>query len=153
MPAPLKTSVFVGAGELRGPFLVVDPGARCGIAMVGADGAMRLNTAALDELADALGLALTDAAFVVCEDFHLVGGRALQQSGSSMPSAQGIGMCRLACEWTDKALFLAPPICKRAGHKALNAAGRAAYESARNDHERDAADIAGFVLRELRRTA
>lgn len=160
MPEPLKAAALRGLGEPRGSFLVVDPGGRCGVALI--DAAWDVYTVQLDELAGDLHHSLwmprvygppdACAAFVVCEDFSLAGGRAgAVQAGSKMPSSQGIGMCRVACEWTDTPLFLMPPNCKRAGHQALDAAGRAAYEAARNDHERDVVDISGFVLREVRR--
>lgn len=159
MPEPLKAAALRGLGEPRGSFLVVDPGGRCGFASVVPDHRHMpyfVASLPLDALASELRACLHDVdqdiAFVVCEDYSLDGGRAgAVQAGSKMPSSQGIGMCRVACEWTDTPLFLVPRNCKRAGHQALDAAGRAAYEAARNDHERDVVDIAGFVLREVRR--
>lgn len=160
MPEPLKALALRGLGEPRGWFLVVDPGKRTGIACVnmhaGGTGDIQTNVARLDELPAVLGVLrgrANEHAFVVCEDYHLLSGKAMQQSGSDMPSAQGIGMCRTACEWTDTPLYLVEPGCKRAGHQALDAAGRAAYAACRSDHERDVVDIAGFVLREMRRPA
>lgn len=165
MPSPLKATALRGLGEPRGWFLVVDPGKRTGVAVVcvreNAAGSrytrIITNVAALDELPGVLRHLQTGPGFeeswtfVVCEDYHLLGGRAMQQSGSDMPSSQGIGMCRTACEWTDTPLYLVPPNIKRAGHQALDAEGRAAYDDCRNDHERDVVDIAGYVLREMRR--
>lgn len=156
MAQPSKAEALRGLGEPRGWFLVIDPGKRTGIAMVSTRWNIVMDTCPLDELPGMLsslmeGWSKAPPAFVVCEDYHLLSGKARQQSGSDMPSSQGIGMCRVACDWTDTPLFLVPPNCKRAGHQALNAAGRAAYDAARNDHERDVVDIAGFVLREMRR--
>lgn len=160
MPEPLKAAALRGLGEPRDSFLVVDPGGRCGVGIITPVGTpARIDyvaaTAPLDDLSGWLRSMLyphSIASFVVCEDFSLAGGRAgAVQAGSKMPSPQGIGMCRVACEWTDTALFLVPPNCKRAGHQALDAAGRLAYEAARSDHERDVVDIAGYVLREVRR--
>lgn len=159
MPEPLKALALRGLGEPRGSLLVVDPGKATALNVVLPGGHMRTNKAALDELPLALHGLLQPSldgdavAFVVCEDYHLLSGKAMQQSGSSMPSSQGIGMCRTACEWTDTPLYLVPPNIKRAGHQALDAAGRDAYAACRNDHERDVVDIAGFVLREMRRPA
>lgn len=160
MPEPLKAAALRGIGEPRGSFLVVDPGGRCGVAIAtpsSRDFKYGASTMSLDELPTYLRAVLMKRetfpiSYVVCEDYSLDGGRAgAVQAGSKMPSSQGIGMCRVACEWTDTPLFLVPRNCKRAGHQALDAAGRAAYEAARNDHERDVVDIAGFVLREVRR--
>lgn len=157
MPEPLKVSTLVGAGEPRGSFLVVDPGLKCGVAHVDSGSHYHVVSTPLEELPFVLRRALNvynelgPATFVVCEDFHLLGGKARQQAGSIMPSSQGIGMCRVACEWTDTPLYLTQPGCKRAGEKALDAAGRAARAACRNDHERDVVDIAGFVLREMSR--
>lgn len=156
MPSPLKAAALHGLGEPRGWFLVVDPGKRTGVAVVDAPSQIATSTLPLDELPDTLQAFMRRScppAFVVCEDFHLLGGKAMQQSGSPMPSAIGIGMLRTACDWTDIALYLVPPNIKRAGHQALDAAGRAAYAACRNDHERDVVDIAGYVLREMRRPA
>lgn len=155
MSAPLGAAALRGLGEPKGWFLVIDPGKRTGVAVVDpmrTVDPIRTNVAALDELSGLLGTFLQSVsapAFVVCEDYtqHAGPGR----SDPKMPSSQGIGMCRTACEWTDTPLFLAPPGCKRAGHQALDAAGRATYDACRNDHERDVVDIAGFVLREMRR--
>lgn len=159
MPSPpLDAAALRGLGEPKGSFLVVDPGKRTGTLMHGSAFSEPLRyghgSLPLDGLAAWLGAHLVrrecgPIAFVVCEDYtqHAGPGR----SDAKMPSSQGIGMCRTACEWTDTPLFLVPPGCKRAGHQALDAAGRAAYDACRNDHERDVVAISGYVLREMRR--
>ncbi len=60
-------------------------------------------------------------------------------------------MARMACHAASIPLYVVQRTSKRAGHQSLDAAGLAAWQAARNDHERDAVDIAGFVLREARR--
>lgn len=156
MSEPLKSAALRGLGEPRS-FLVVDPGGRCGVGCIwpGAKHlrlAYSVDTVSLADLVDWVRQFRNEPAFVACEDYTLAGGRAgAQQAGSKMPSAQGIGMCRAVCELEDVSMFLLPPNCKRAGHQALDAQGRAAYDAARNDHERDVVDLAGFVLREVRR--
>lgn len=151
MTPPLTAPDLVGLGEPTKPFLVVDPGKRTGVLIYTPlyNGPLKwaVNTAALDELPKVLGLEGLE--FVVCEDFKLRGGPHAGDAG--MTSAQGIGMCRMACYAAGVPLFLVPPICKRAGRMALDAAGLEARERCRNDHERDVVDITGFVLREMRR--
>ena len=171
---PSKNGALRGLGEPKRTIVVIDPGKRCGVCVYtpgavqwgsgGREVPFAVNTAALDELPgllhDLLFVGRPDVvgpdgiAFVACEDYHLVGGRlAQQQAGSDMPSAQGIGMCRVACEWTDTTMFLVQPNNKRAGFASLDAAGLAARASCRNDHERDAVDLTGYVLREMRRAS
>ena len=157
---PSKNGALRGLGEPRNlTFMVVDPGKRCGVCFYMTNEPNKpvysVNTAGLDELPGLLQvLKKPGIAFVACEDYHLVGGRlAQQQAGSDMPSAQGIGMCRVACEWTDTTMFLVQPNNKRAGFASLDAAGLAARASCRNDHERDAVDLTGYVLREMRRAS
>ncbi len=86
--------------------------------------------------------------FVVCEDFSL--GSAMRND-PKVPSAIGIGMCRVACEWTDTPLYLAPKNGKRAGQMYLESHkdrdGAEARAACRNDHERDVVDFVGYVLR------
>lgn len=149
MSAPTKNGALRGLGEPKGAILVVDPGTRCGICVLDPDIGYSVNTAQLDELPGLLRWMLPGPVFVVVEDYHLV--KAVVQMGSDMPSSQGIGMCRTACEWTDTQMFLVPPNIKRAGHQALDAKGMAAWRSCRNEHERDVVDITGYVLREMRR--
>lgn len=152
MTLPLTAPDLIGRGEPAEPFLVVDPGKSTGVLVyfppqVGCDAPLwAVNTASLDELPNVLTEAVS---FVVCEDFKLRGGPHAGDAG--MTSAQGIGMCRMACYAAGVPLFLVPPICKRAGRMALDAAGLEARERCRNDHERDVVDITGFVLREMRR--
>lgn len=152
MSAPLKAADLVGLGEPCGAFLVLDPGKTCGVALWGASyDTNRWWTVPLDGLPQTLRehTLLGDARFVVCENFVLRGGAG--NNDTSMPASQGIGMARMACYAAGVPLYLVPPICKRAGHMALDEQGRAAYAACRNDHERDVVDIAGFVLREVHR--
>lgn len=158
MTQPLTAPDLVGRGEPTKPFLVVDPGKRTGVLHYTPAGWLsiasnpepwlRVNTAELDELPSVLWGA-GDIGFVVCEDFKLRSGP--HAGDAQMAAPQGIGMCRMACYAAGVPLFLVPPICKRAGRMALDAAGLEARERCRNDHERDVVDITGFVLREMRR--
>lgn len=149
--SPIKNGALRGMGEPTGMLVVIDPGKRTGVAVYDPGTGYAVNTAGLDELPALLHELLPGPVFVACEDFHLTGGRAMQQSGSDMPSSRGIGMCQLACEWTDTPLILVQPGVKRAGFKALDADGLAARAACRNDHERDVVDLTGYVLREMRR--
>lgn len=153
---PLPSTALIGLGEPTRPFLVVDPGKRTGVmhytppnwgAYNNPEPFLRVNTAALDELPKVLERGAYE--FVVCEDFKLRGGPHAGDAG--MTSAQGIGMCRMACYAACVPLYLLPPICKRAGRMALDDAGKAARERCRNEHERDVVDLCGFALREMRR--
>lgn len=148
-PVPANAKTLRGLGE-PGRFLIVDPGKRCGIGLyTPAANGVDANTVPLDDLPHYL-LALlgvpgsSGVTFVVCEDYSLLGGN--RKNDPKMPSAQGIGMVKLACEMSDKLLYLAQPGCKRAGQTRRMAASR---EAARNDHERDVVDIAGYVIREM----
>jgi hypothetical protein len=153
MSPPLKNGALRGLGEPTGVLLAVDPGKRTGVCVYSEVGGYRVNTAALDELPGLLHTMLAGRAmsFVIVENFMLQSRSAVQQSGSDMPSSQGIGMCRVACEWTGTEMVLVTPQIKRAGHMSLDARGLAAWQAARNDHERDAVDIMGYALREMRR--
>lgn len=151
MTLPLTAPDLVGLGEPTGPFWVVDPGKTTGFLEYYRKPGWFIESFPLDELPAALhcGPGSSAPEFVVCEDFKLRGGPHAGDAG--MTSAQGIGMCRMACYAAGVPLFLVPPICKRAGRMALDAAGLEARERCRNDHERDVVDITGFVLREMRR--
>lgn len=142
---------LVGSGEPT-RFLAIDPGKRCGL-LYWTQGSYDTNTATLDELPEWLYSHVADSAFpldfVAIEAFSLTGGN--RRNDPSMPSSQGIGMARMACHAAGIPLYVVQRTSKRAGHQSLDAAGLAAWQSARNDHERDAVDIAGFVLREARR--
>lgn len=152
MSPPLKNGALRGLGEPTGWLLAIDPGKRTGVCIYDALGGYRVNTAALDELPGLLQqLLLGEPQLVIVENFMLQSRNAVQQSGSDMPSSQGIGMCRTACEWTGTEMVLVSPQIKRAGHMSLDARGLAAWQAARNDHERDAVDIMGYALREMRR--
>lgn len=152
MTVPLTSPALMGRGEPKGSFWVVDPGKTAGFLERRAEtGLWLVESFPLDELTATLlcGYGGPAPEFVVCEDFKLRGGPHAGDAG--MTSAQGIGMCRMACYAMGVPLFLVPPICKRAGRMALDAAGLEARERCRNDHERDVVDLCGFVLRELRR--
>jgi hypothetical protein len=143
-------------GELRGlgepksydTFISIDPGKRCGVCFYSQRQIQWTHTADLDDLPRWLR-AYLPVSYVICEDFSLRGG--VRNNDPSMPSSQGIGMCKTACDWTGTPLVLVQRTVKRAGHQALDAQGLAAYAAARNDHERDAVDIMGYALREMRR--
>lgn len=141
------------ATELRGggladrPFIVVDPGKRTGL-LAWERGVYTSWTCSLDELPDELLLLrLSTYAFAVVENYSLTGGN--RRNDPSMPAPVGIGMCRMACHTARVPLYSVQRNAKRAGHQALDAAGLAAWQRARNDHERDVVDLAGFVLREV----
>jgi hypothetical protein len=155
MAVPSKNGALRGLGEPKGTLVVIDPGKRTGVCVFHPAHGYTVNTAGLDELPLLLRvLLLNEPVLLACEDYHLVGGRlAQQQAGSDMPSAQGIGMCRVACEWTDTLMVLVQPNNKRAGHAALDARGLAAWQACRNPHERDAVDLCSYVLREMRRAS
>ncbi len=133
-------------------FLVVDPGKRCGWVWVGAteDGGYRIckpDTCSLDELPDLLISMLRGShAFVVCEDYTLRGGTA--RNDPKMPSAQGIGMCRAICEYAGCLMYLIQPN-QKAPMAWFRYADSKARDLCRNDHERDAVDLAVYVLRQL----
>lgn len=160
MSEPLPGSKLKCIGEPRGSILVVDPGNTCGIATVSPAPAplnwlWRSNTCRLDELPDLLREALYEPmgrgsgiALVACEDFTLHGGN--RRNAPKMPASQGIGMCRTACDWTDKPLFMIQPNCKTAGRKALDQRGAECREACRSEHARDAVDMAGWIFRQLR---
>jgi hypothetical protein len=150
-PAPTKNGALHGLGEPRGTLVVIDPGKRTGVCVYTPDTGYSVNTAHLDELPRLLGHLLPGPVLLACEDYSLRGG--VRNNDPSMPSAQGIGMCRTACDWTDTAMFLISPGNKRAGHMALDAQGLSAWQACRNDHERDTVDLTGYVLREMRRPA
>lgn len=135
--------------------LVVDPGKMCGwCRWEGGEwlvGSNHIGDPFFDLLSDFTCYFGGGVDRLVAESYHLLGHSARQQAGSDMPSAQAIGAMRYASWAHDCPLYLVAPGAKRAGHKALDDAGRAAYARARNDHERDAVDLTGFVLRECRR--
>lgn len=135
-------------------FLVVDPGKRTGLARVSFipdDAPYTVWTESLTDLPSTIMQLAPRVAFVVCEDYLLRGGRlAQQQAGSDMPSSLGIGICWGLCEALDTNLYLAAPGDKSAGHMSLDNVGANAYSRARNDHERDVVDLAGYVIREMR---
>jgi hypothetical protein len=145
-----KNGELRGLGEPEDGLLAIDPGKQCGFCVYDRCGLFHAWTVPLDEmprvLKEQIDLGLQH---VICEDFSLRGG--VRNNDPSMPSSQGIGMCKTACDWTDTPLVLVQRTAKRAGHQALDAQGLAAYAAARNDHERDAVDIMGFALREMRR--
>lgn len=151
MTAPRKASDLIGLGEPRGALLVLDPGKTTGTLLSYADWRhCTAGTRALDSLADYLAAVLlrgetVKPELVVCESFVLRGGAG--NNDCSMPASQGIGMARMVCHAAGVPLYLVPPNCKRAGHAALDEAGKAAYAACRNDHERDVVDLAGYVLR------
>ncbi len=160
IPSVPKVGALKHLGKVPAPFLIVDPGKRTGIGVYTSDGFVQSRTLPLDELPAFLRQQLegdTPIKFVVCEDYHLVGGKlGAAQAGSDIPSAIGIGMCRTACEYYDVALYLVQPRDKKAGHMFFNGRSGGAHASllasfgmARNDHERDVVDLAGFVLREI----
>jgi hypothetical protein len=147
-----KNGELRGLGEPTGVLIAIDPGKRCGICIYDKQyGLFVAGVCALDELPSELHANLSDmkVQYVICEDFSLKGG--VRNNDPSMPSSQGIGMCKTACDWTGTPLVLVQRTVKRAGHQALDAQGLAAYAAARNDHERDAVDIMGYALREMRR--
>jgi len=147
MPAT-KNGELRGLGEPTGVLIAIDPGKQCGFCVYDRCGLFHAWTVPLDEMPSELRGWLP-VQYVVCEDFSLLGG--VRNNDPSMPSSQGIGMCKTACDWTDTPLVLVQRTAKRAGHQALDARGLAAYAAARNDHERDAVDIMGYALREMRR--
>lgn len=151
-------------GEPRAPFLVVDPGTRTGLCRYepprGHRGEPRYITwnCPIDELPAALyaefrGMhtaAYQRPAFIICEDFRLAGGNRANAGATDMPASRGIGMCQMAVYGADAELFMAQRTVKRAGQMALDRYGREARAAARNDHERDAVDLCGYVLRQMR---
>lgn len=142
--------VDLPAGEPERPFVVVDPGKRCGLMVWTPNEPWGSSTVDLDDLPHWLigVLHLIRPAFVVCEDFSLTGGN--QRNDPKMPASQGIGMCKAVCIIANTPLILVPRNVKTAGHKALDAAGTVAFATCKNDHTRDVVDIGGYTLRELR---
>ena len=139
---------LVSSGEPE-RFIAIDPGKNTGACRYHF-GTYKTITLPLSELpALLLDEVHGDLDFVAIENFSLVGG--VRNNDPSMPSSQGIGMTRMACHAAGIPLYVVQRTSKRAGHQSLDAAGLAAWQAARNDHERDAVDIAGFVLREARR--
>ncbi len=157
MPLPTAADLPHRYGYPSPSFLVVDPGKTTGLLHYSrrAGWGMVATVRGLDHLPLWLRdwVSLETVEFVVCEGFTLAGGKmGRNQAGSDMPSSQGIGMCRLACDWAGIPLYLAHKGCKTAGRKALDADGLERRKLAKNDHERDVIDIAGYVLRELKRS-
>lgn len=158
------SAITKSATELKGlglpwrPFIVVDPGRRCGINVVRPAKTAWLGVALhdvatypLEELPDLLRQLVSSAllpgvAFVVCEDYTLHGGN--RRNDPKMPASQGIGICRAICALTDTQLYLIQP-----NQKAPAAWARPADAEARarcrNEHERDVVDLAITVLRNL----
>lgn len=127
--------------------LVVDPGATCGLALAGGYepySAWSVKLAGLPAVLDNS----RHVSAIICEDFSLQPGR---RNDPKMPSAQGIGMCRMASDLWDVPLFLLQPNMKLEGFRALDPAGAAARLACRNDHQRDAIDLAGKALKEWRK--
>lgn len=85
---------------------------------------------------------------VLCEDFSLSPRR---RNDPKMPASQGIGMCRVACEWTGTPLFLLQPNMKTEGRGHLDEAGERARAACRNEHQRDVVDFAGKAIHEYRK--
>lgn len=142
----LSAKELVGHGRPT-RFIAVDPGKSTGL-LYWDDGTWNMSTVSLAELPkNLLGIAHVD--FVVCESYSLTGGN--RRNDPSMPAPQGIGMARMACFAQDVPLYMIHRGAKRAGHQALDADGMAAWQQARNDHERDVVDLGGFVLREALR--
>lgn len=156
IPSVPKIGALAGLGKVPAPFLIIDPGKRTGVGVYTSEGFVETSTVPLDELPGVLRDALaapTPFKFVVCEDYHLVGGKlGAQQAGSDMPSSIGIGMCRALCEAYDVQMYLAQPNMKRGGHAyALTRAPKllSSFQAARNDHERDTVDLAAAVVRTI----
>lgn len=141
-------------------FFVLDPGKTCGWAFVGIErDSVRIGTVPLEGLpamlfsqATLAGQSLREASEIICESYSLRPHQAKQQSGSTMPAPEAIGVLRgVAYCIGAPAPRMVPPGCKSAG-KAWAAAKHPALVAIRaelrSDHERDVIDIAAFVLRE-----
>lgn len=157
IPSVPKIGALAHIGAVPTPFLIVDPGKKTGVGVYTSTGHVDTRTIPLDELPGLLRdnlAAPTPIKFLVCEDYHLVGGRlGAQQAGSDMPSSIGIGICRALCEAYDVQMYLAQPNTKRAGHAyaaKCSPAMLASFQAARNDHERDVVDLAAAVVREIK---
>lgn len=146
------------AGHAIRSFVVIDPGGTTGA------GTFRLNdhgelvdfsvgSMALAALPRDLHMLLAcgddgHIDVVLCEDFTLHAGR---RNDPKMPASQGIGMVRLASEWTGTPLFLLQPNMKTEGRSKLDANGLAARAACRNEHQRDVVDLAGKTIHEYRK--
>lgn len=152
---PKPISALIGVGEPERNILVVDPGRTVGLCSWShATRAYSIDTAPLEGLPGMLHYHIRKGTgFIAVEDYRLVGGNRANAGATEAPAAIGIGMCRTACVWTDTPMYLIGRNAKRAGHMALDHEGQLAYQAARNAHERDAIDLMGFVLREMRRPA
>lgn len=130
--------------------LVVDPGGTTGLAIVERGMFTFTGSVPLSGLPHYLAdCGLGDyVSAVVCEDFSL---NPRRRNDPKMPASQGIGMCRLACEWAGVPLFLLQPNMKTEGRAKLDEAGQAARAACRNEHQRDVVDLAGKALYELRK--
>ncbi len=143
---------------------MLDPGQTCGLlyAELGVGGARATTESRpLAWLVGALSHTLQrwetetrhgDELVLVYETFYLVPGKARQQGGSSMPSSEGIGVFRAVAHLLGHSAPIGvPPNCKTAGRayavKHLPSIA-AARDAANNEHERDACDLAGYVLRQ-----
>lgn len=153
MSAVTKSATALKGLGWAGSFLVIDPGKRTGWNLVvlnhRSEAEHNVGTYTLEELPALLRWLLPNVSFVVCEDYSLLGGS--RRNDPKMPSAQGIGMCRCACEWTDTQMYLVQPNQKApaAWRTGLDEAAR---EHCRNDHERDVVDLAVHILRTLEKT-
>lgn len=132
------------------PIIIVDPGRKCGTAVIPPAGPWEVGVCDLDDLPFwlATACALFEPAFIGVEDYSMTGGQ--RANDPKMPSAIGIGMVRAVGMFAETHVVLLPRGTKRAGHQALDEFGFSAFHAARNDHQRDVVDLGGFCLRELR---
>lgn len=139
-------------------FAVVDPGGTTGLGTFWLDGGGEL----VDFSVSSLPLAALPAHLrallkrhevgviraVLCEDFSL---NPKRRNDPKMHASQGIGMCRMACDWTGTPLFLLQPNMKTEGRAKLDEVGERARAACRNEHQRDVVDLAGKAIHELRK--
>ncbi len=109
-----------------------------------------------DDLAAAFGRFLQMASdtgaelHVGYEKFTLNPHQARQQAGSDMPASQVIGMLRMLAHLAGGSLVPLGTNAKKPGRLAAPPEVLAARERARNEHQRDALDLASFMLRAYR---
>lgn len=128
--------------------LVVDPGLTTGLVVVDIDGSMSAWTVKLSALPTHLDNVLagpTDA--VIVEDYSAHGHNVDPKAYAAI----GKGMVWSACDRRRLPMFLLQPNTKKSGRAKLDEDGQAARAAAKNEHQRDAIDLAGKALHEIRK--
>lgn len=131
--------------------LAIDPGATCGWALINRyHFAARSGTCPLEGLPNLLHDTL--ASCLVCEDF-VIRPQQVRTQDPRVPAAVGIGMVRYHSIIHNISLHMVQPSVKSAGEAwGLKLQERYVHRArieAVSEHERDALDLAAYIMREL----